>query len=76
VPIVGEDGLNYGLLQASDKADGSDFDADDELRLQRLADAAAVGLDALRKVRALRIGESAPVAPLEAEATFVVIEQA
>jgi GAF domain-containing protein len=76
VPIVGEDGLNYGLLQASDKVDGSDFDEDDELRLQRLADAAAVGLDALRKVRALRFGESVPAAPLEAEATFVVIEPA
>jgi GAF domain-containing protein len=76
VPIVGEDGLNYGLLQASDKVDGSDFDEDDERRLQRLADAAAVGLDALRKVRALRVGESVPAAPLEAEATFVVIEPA
>jgi hypothetical protein len=76
VPIVGEDGLNYGLLQASDRVDGGDFDEDDELRLQRLADAAAVGLDALRKVRALRLGDSAPAAPIEAEATFVVIESA
>jgi GAF domain-containing protein len=42
VPIVGEDGLNYGLLQASDKADGTDFGAEDERRLQCLADAAAV----------------------------------
>jgi GAF domain-containing protein len=76
VPIVGEDGLNYGLLQASDKVDGGDFDADDERRLQCLADAAAVGLDALRKVRALRLGEPAPVAPPEAAARFVVIETA
>jgi GAF domain-containing protein len=74
VPIVGEDGLNYGLLQASDKVDGGDFDADDERRLQCLADAAAVGLDALRKVRALRLGEPAPPAPLEPAASFVVIE--
>jgi hypothetical protein len=27
---VGEDGLNYGLLQVSDKINGSDFDTDDE----------------------------------------------
>jgi GAF domain-containing protein len=76
VPIVGEDGLNYGLLQVSDKADGGDFDAEDERRLQCLTDAAAVGLDALRKVRALRLGEPAPAAPLEPRAGFVVIEPA
>jgi hypothetical protein len=37
VPIVGEDGLNYGLLQPSDKSDGGDFDEDDERRLQCVA---------------------------------------
>lgn len=76
VPIVGEDGLNYGLLQVSDKADGGDFDEEDERRLQCIADAAAVGLDALRKVRALRLGEPAPAAPVEPAASFVVIEPA
>jgi GAF domain-containing protein len=76
VPIVGEDGLNYGLLQVSDKADGGDFDDEDERRLQCLADAAAVGLDALRKVRALRLGEPAPAAQLEPAERFVVIEPA
>lgn len=76
VPIVGEDGLNYGLLQVSDKADGTDFGAEDERRLQCLADAAAVGLDALRKVRSLRLGEPAPPARLEPAARFVVIEEA
>jgi GAF domain-containing protein len=76
VPIVGEDGLNYGLLQVSDKVDGGDFDDEDERRLQCLADASAVGLDALRKVRALRLGEEAPAAPVEAQASFVVIEPA
>src|SRR5262249_28618962 len=49
VPIVGEDGLNYGLLQVSDRADGGDFEIEDERRLQCLAESAAVGLDALRK---------------------------
>jgi hypothetical protein len=58
----------------SDKTDGGDFDAEDERRLKCLATAAAVGLDALRKVRALRLGEQAPAAPLEAAASFVVIE--
>jgi GAF domain-containing protein len=76
VPIVGEDGLNYGLLQVSDKTDEADFDADDERRLQYLAEAAAVGLDALRKVLALRRGEPAPAAPLEGPNRFVVIETA
>jgi len=74
VPIVGEDGLNYGLLQASDRADGGDFDADDERRLQCLATAAAIALDALRKVRALRAGDEAPAVPMEAQKDFVVIE--
>jgi GAF domain-containing protein len=74
VPIVGEDGLNYGLLQVSDKADGGDFDVDDERRLARLATTAGVGLDALRKVRALRLGEPAPPAPVQAATSFVVVE--
>lgn len=76
VPIVGEDGLNYGLLQVSDKLDGGDFDADDERRLQCLADAASVGLDALRKVFALRLGRPASATPLQTAASFVAIEQA
>jgi GAF domain-containing protein len=76
VPIVGEDGLNYGLLQVSDKADGGDFDADDERHLQCLGVTAAVGLDALRKVLALRLGDPAPPTALRPAARFVVIETA
>jgi GAF domain-containing protein len=76
VPIVGEDGLNYGLLQVSDKVDDGDFAADDERHLRCLADAAAVGLDALRKVLALRLGQSPPAAPLEPAERFVIIEPA
>jgi GAF domain-containing protein len=76
VPIVGEDGLNYGLLQASDKGDGGEFDADDERRLEQLADAAAVGLDALRKVLAMRLGQDAPAAAVPTSERFVVIEPA
>jgi hypothetical protein len=76
VPIVGEHGLNYGLLQVSDKVDGRDFGDVDERRLQCLADAAAVGLDAFRKVRSLRVGDPVPAAAVEAQANFVVIEPA
>jgi hypothetical protein len=61
-------------LQVSDKVDGGDFDADDERRLRCLADAAAVGLDALRKVLALRLGQPAPAVPLEPAVVFVVVE--
>jgi GAF domain-containing protein len=74
VPIVGEDGLNYGLLQVSDKIDGSDFDDDDERHLQRLASLGAVGLDALARVRGLRAGEEVPIREHESMATFVHIE--
>jgi GAF domain-containing protein len=74
VPIVGEDGLNYGLLQVSDKIDGSDFDEDDERHLQRLASLGAVALDALARVRGLRGGEEVPILEHESLATFVHIE--
>jgi GAF domain-containing protein len=76
VPIIGEDGLNYGLLQVSDRVDGGDFTEEDEHHLRCLADTAAVGLDALRKVMALRLGERAPAMPIHAAARFVVIETA
>jgi GAF domain-containing protein len=74
VPIVGEDGLNYGLLQVSDKVDGSDFDEDDERRLQGLASLGALALDALARVRRLRSGEDVPILEHESRAEFVHIE--
>jgi len=74
VPIVGEDGLNYGLLQLSDKVNGTDFNEDDERRLQHLAGLAALALDALARVRKLRRGEEVPVLEQESLATFVHIE--
>jgi GAF domain-containing protein len=74
VPIVGEDGLNYGLLQLSDKADGGDFDEDDERHLQRLAALAALALDALARVRKLRAGEEVPVLEHDPMTTFVQIQ--
>src|SRR6266496_1766681 len=74
VPMVGEDGLNYGLLQLSDKLDGSDFDGGDERHLQRLAELAALALDALAKVRKLRRGENVPFIERESLASFAHIE--
>jgi GAF domain-containing protein len=74
VPIVGEDGLNYGLLQVSDKTDGGDFDEDDELHLRRLASLGAVALDALARVRRLRAGEEVPILEHERLVEFVHIE--
>ena len=74
VPIVGEDGLNYGLLQVSDKVDGSEFDEDDERRLRQLAFLGAVALDALARVRRLRAGEEVPILEHEAITDFVHIE--
>ncbi len=74
VPLVGEDGLNYGLLQASDKVEGGDFDASDEARMRCLARLSGVAVDALRKVHDLRAGIAAPVNVLAREARFVAIE--
>ena len=74
VPIVGEDGQNYGLLQVSDKVDGTEFDEEDEHRLQRLASLGALALDALARVRRLRVGEEVPILEHEAMADFVHIE--
>jgi GAF domain-containing protein len=74
VPVIGEDGLNYGLLQLSDKADGTDFDEDDERHLQHLAALGAVALDALARVRKLRAGEEVPILAHDGLARFVQIE--
>jgi GAF domain-containing protein len=74
VPIVGEDGLNYGLLQVSDKVDGTDFEEDDERRLQGLASLGGLTLDALARVRGLRGGDEVPILEREGMAAFVHIE--
>jgi GAF domain-containing protein len=74
VPIVGENGRNYGLLQVSDKVDGGDFGEDDELHLQRLASLATLALDALARVCNLRGGEEVAILERERMAAFVHIE--
>ena len=49
VPLIGADGLNYGLIQVSDRYEG-DFIAEDEANLVRLAKLTAQALDALAMV--------------------------
>jgi len=56
VPLVGDDGLNYGLLQLSDKVDGTEFVARDEEDLRHLARIAELGLSALGREREQRSG--------------------
>ncbi len=45
VPFVGRDGRNLGLIQLSDKLDGSDFTAEDEATLVQLATIASVAIE-------------------------------
>lgn len=48
-PLIGSDGLNYGIIQVSDRGQG-DFNEEDEANLVRLADLTATALDALAAV--------------------------
>jgi GAF domain-containing protein len=49
VPLIGSDGLNYGLLQVSDRNEG-EFTEEDEANMVRLATLTAQALDALAMV--------------------------
>jgi GAF domain-containing protein len=49
VPLLGSDGLNYGLLQVSDRYEG-DFTAEDEAKMTRLTRLTSQALDALAMV--------------------------
>jgi PAS domain S-box-containing protein len=53
VPLVGHDGRNLGLLQASDKYEG-DFTAEDEAILTQLASIAATGFENARLYASLQ----------------------
>jgi GAF domain-containing protein len=60
VPLIGQDGRNYGLLQLSDKEGDAEFTAEDEARLTQLARLTAITLDSLRAHHAEdRIGSTA-----------------
>ena len=49
VPLIGSDGLNYGLLQVSDRYEG-EFTDEDEANMVRLAALTSQALDALAMV--------------------------
>ncbi len=53
-PFVGRDGRNLGLIQVSDKVDGSNFTADDEALLMQLAYIASVAIENARLYDGLR----------------------
>ena len=53
-PFVARDGRNLGLIQVSDKVDGSDFSAADEAILVQLAYVASVAIENARLVDGLR----------------------
>ena len=53
-PFVGRDGRNLGLIQVSDKVDGSDFTAADEAILMQLAIIASVAIENARLYDGLR----------------------
>jgi PAS domain S-box-containing protein len=54
VPLVARDGRNLGLVQLSDKLDGSDFTAEDEAILVQLATIASVAIDNTKLYEGLR----------------------
>jgi hypothetical protein len=49
VRLIGSDGLNYGLIQVSDRY-ASEFTAEDEANITRLAQLTSQALDALAMV--------------------------
>lgn len=57
-PLVGRDGSNLGLVQMSDKRDGTEFDEADEAVLVQLAQLAAVAVEQARTSDALRRSEN------------------
>lgn len=56
-PLIGRDGSNLGLIQLSDKEDGSDFDAADEAMLVQLAQLASAAVEQSQMEAALRESE-------------------
>jgi PAS domain S-box-containing protein len=53
-PLVGRDGVNLGLIQLSDKEDGSDFDEADEAMLVQLAHFASAAVEQAQTEKELR----------------------
>ena len=57
-PLVGRDGRNFGLIQLSDKADGTEFDEADEAMLVQLAQFASAAVERGQAEAALRDSEA------------------
>lgn len=53
-PLVGRDGRNLGLIQLSDKQDGSEFDEADEAMLVQLAQFASAAVEQAQSETELR----------------------
>lgn len=51
MPLLRQEGHNYGLLQLSDKYDDQDFTEEDEMQLIRLAQLTAKTLEAIHLMR-------------------------
>jgi PAS domain S-box-containing protein len=54
VPLIGGDGRNLGLIQLSDKEDGSEFDENDEAMLVQLAQLASAAVEQSKASAKLR----------------------
>ncbi len=61
-PVVGRDGVVWGLLQLSDRADGADYSADDEAAFARFTRLVTAALEAAWDVRTLRRARAADAA--------------
>jgi len=75
-PLVGRDGRNLGLIQLSDKADGSEFDENDEAVTVQLARLASAAIEQAQTEGALRDSEARLRAVIEAAPVGLVFADA
>jgi PAS domain S-box-containing protein len=71
-PLIGRDGRNLGLIQLSDKEDGTEFDEADEAMLVQLAQLASAAVEQSQADAALRESEARLRKVIEAETVGVV----
>ena len=75
-PLVGRDGRNLGLVQLSDKEDGSEFDENDEAIIVQLARLASAAIEQAQAENALRASEARLRAVVEAAPVGLVFADA